>query len=84
MDPKKTTAASFVPSLLDVIDLQLLAPAPVWAVQVTPESREVQMDPPFPTTAASFVPSLLDVSDDQLRSPVLVCSIQVTPESVEV
>jgi hypothetical protein len=39
--PLEATAASFVPSLLDVIDVHDLAPEPVCSVQVAPESVEV-------------------------------------------
>ena len=53
------------------------------AVQVTPESVEVQMLPPL-TTAASFVPSDDEAMVHQLREPAAVRAVQFTPESVEV
>ena len=56
-----TTAASFIPSLLDVILVQaFVPPVNVFSTQFTPESVLVQILP-LRTTAASFVPSLLDV-----------------------
>ena len=63
-----TTAASLVPSLEDVMLLQLFAlPTEVSSVQVAPESVEVQMFPPD-TTAASLVPSLEEVMLCQEKS----------------
>ena len=60
------TAASFVPSLDEVMDFQafVLPGEAVFSVHVAPESVEVQMFP-FRTTAASLVPSLEEVMEYQ-------------------
>ena len=78
-----TTAASFVPSLLDVMEAQFPDPALVCSVQLAPESVDVWMRPPD-STAAKFVPSLLEVMDFQYRRPEFVCAVQLAPESVDV
>jgi hypothetical protein len=62
MFPPKTTAASLVPSLDDVIPLQFCVLA--LGYQFSPESVDVQMFPPL-TVAASLVPSLDDVMSRQ-------------------
>ena len=60
------TAASFVPSLDEVMEFQafVLPGEAVFSVHVAPESVEVQMFP-FRTTAASLVPSLEEVMEYQ-------------------
>jgi len=87
------TAASFVPSDDEAIDLQFLTdPVDVFSVQVTPESFDVQMLPklaghPDETTAASFVPSddiVIDFQYLTLGCIVFVLSVQVAPESVDI
>ena len=66
MFPFRTTAASLVPSLEEVIETQdCVALAQVFSVQVSPESTDLQMFPP-PTTAASLVPSLEEVIERQI------------------
>ena len=53
-----STAASFKPSLEEVMDDQGFAvPAGMLSVQVAPESADVQIFPGY-TVATSFVPSL--------------------------
>jgi hypothetical protein len=61
--PPNTTAASFVPSDEEVMEIQfrLLSRA----VQVSPLSVEVWIWPPF-TTAASFVPSDEEVMESDM------------------
>ena len=86
MFPPPTTAASLVPSLDEVMDLQpFVPPTEVSSVHVVPESVEVQMFPPL-ATAASLVPSLDEVMDSQFLypNPMKVFSVHVAPESVEV
>ena len=77
MFPPPSAAASFVPLLDEVMQLQVLAlPTEVRSVQVAPESAEVQMFPALlqsPLTAASFVPSLDDV---------MLCHFFVLPTEV--
>ena len=58
MFPPETVAASLVPSLDDVMNLQFCGPS--LDVHVSPESVDVQMFPPM-TVTASLVPSLDDV-----------------------
>jgi hypothetical protein len=60
MFPLPTTAASFPPSALDVMDIQFCAVPTV--VHDAPASCETQTYPFF-STAASVVPSELDVID---------------------
>jgi hypothetical protein len=60
------TAANFVPSLLDAIEVQFAFPAEVLSVKVAPESFEVNIAPGSGSpvvTAASFVPSLLNAKE---------------------
>ena len=76
-------AASFVPSLFDVMEVHNCEPAIVCAVHVAPESEDVYRYPKL-SPAASFVPSLFEVMKTQLREPEPVCAVQVTPESVDV
>ena len=85
MFPPPTTAASLVPSLDEVMDLQpFVPPTEVSSVHVAPESVEVQMFPPL-TTVASLVPSLDEVMDRQFFAlPGKTYSVHVAPESVEV
>ena len=45
MFPDKTTAASLVPSLDEVMEIQVVLPTEVSSVHVAPESVEVQMFP---------------------------------------
>ena len=82
MFPPPTTAASLVPSLDEVMDLQpFVPPTEVSSVHVVPESVEVQMFPPL-TTAASLVPSLDEVMEYQYWP--FPPRVHVAPESVEV
>ena len=83
MFPLSTTAASFVPSLEEVMPNQdFVLPTDVSSVQVAPESADVQMFPPL-TTAASFVPSLEEVMPRQsLPAPDGgVTSVQLAPKT---
>ena len=65
MLPPEATAASFVPSSEDVMDLHFLAtPVLVTSVHAAPLLADVQMLPVL-TTAASFVPSSEDVMENQ-------------------
>ena len=49
MFPPKTTAASLVPSLDEVMEHQVFTlPVEVFSVHVAPESVEIQMFPPSP------------------------------------
>ena len=80
------TAASFVPSLEEVMLCQIssMPSTEVSSVQSVPEFVEVQIFPPQ-TTAASLVPSLEEVMLYQaLWLPTEVTSVQVVPELVEV
>ena len=79
MFPYRTVAASFVPSLDDVISHQVCGLA--LGVHVSPESVDVQMFPPS-TTAASLVPSLDIMMPRQTR--VVALGVHVSPESVDV
>ena len=82
MFPFRTTAASLVPSLDEVMEYQDFAlPVGVFSVHVAPESVEVQMFPPL-TTAASLVPSLDEVMEYQYWP--FPPRVHVAPESVEV
>ena len=81
MVPDCSTAASFVPSLEEVIAFQKRLPL-ACAVHVIPELVEVYICPPD-TAAASFVPSAEEAMDHQVRLP-LACAVHVIPELVEV
>ena len=84
MFPPLTTAASFVPSLEDVIPNQSRCPPPMTcSIHVTPESVEVKMFPPL-TTAATIFPSLEEVILQKFWVPAPVCALQLPPESEEV
>jgi hypothetical protein len=80
-----STAASFKPSLEEVIDVQrFMVPAGMLSVQVAPESADVHMLP-LKTPAPSFVPSLEEVMRIQYFAlPTDVSSVQVAPESADV
>jgi hypothetical protein len=80
-----STAASFKPSLEEVMDDQPFAvPAGMLSVQVAPESADVQKFP-GQIVAASFVPSLEEVMTFQrFALPTDVSSVQVAPESADV
>ena len=78
MFPLWTAAASFVPSLEDVIARHSLLLA--LEVQETPEFKEIQIFPQ--TVAASLVPSLEDVMS--LHSATLALEVQETPEFEEI
>ena len=81
-----STAASFVPSLLEVIPLQYRSGnlcLPLHSVHDCPESVDVQM-PPRLTTAASFVPSLLDVIAVHSSMPPNDLNVHDCPESQDV
>jgi hypothetical protein len=62
---------------------QLRAPDPVLAIQVTPESDEVWIYPPY-APATTLVAVLSDVNEFHTCHPAPVLSIQVTPESDDV
>ena len=77
MSPVEGTAASFVPSEEEVMDIQLLAPGvEPWSVQVQlePEYVAVQISPNA-TTAASFVPSEEEARHSQCLEPAAVWSV---------
>ena len=78
-----TTAASFVPSLLDAIACQFfVAPADL-SFHDPPESVDVQMLPSKPT-AASFAPPLLEAMADHFCGAPTDLSVHERPESQDV
>jgi len=85
MFPPLAVAASLVPSLDDVMPIQVFVPpVDVTSVHVAPESTDVQMCSRT-ARAASLVPSLEDVMPYHLFVlPMDVTSVHVAPESVEV
>ena len=87
LESSPATAASFVPSLLELILCQLLFfGVPVHSVHDRPESVDVQM-PPLSTTAASFTPSLHDVISCQFSNVAVLrtdLSVHDRPESQDV
>ena len=80
-----TTAASFVPSLLEAIAYQDIGEGDVVRLSVhdPPESVDVQMLPSKPT-AASFAPPLLEAMADHFCGAPTDLSVHERPESQDV
>lgn len=83
MYPPLDAATNLVPSEDDATEYQEPVPAPVRAVQLTPESAEVYRDPLL-TPAIRFEPSAEEAIESHARWPAPSCSVQVAPELFEV